>query len=320
MGSDKKRSAGRTNNQLYYLVGAMRMYCPRWVRRLQRRLLLRNWEQRPDADYIRSRVDFYCQIPQGAKPGPEATPIGAFRLKGNKSRYFFDLGRFIRAYPRKALIEYMTTDVWHNPDTPTLMKARRLDAKADNCALLNLDCRRHFIRPVDPVPTAEKKPVLFFRGEIDGKPGRIRFFEMWAGNPLFDLGDTTVKNRSKWFAPKVALTDHFDYRFIFAPEGNDVASALQWICASNCIPVMTRPTVESWLMHSRLKPGVHYIEIKDDFTDAEEKIRYYIDHPAEAEAIARASKEWADQFLDRRRESIISYLVVEKYLKATGQL
>lgn len=320
MGSNDKRRAGRTNNQLYYLTGAARMYSPRAVRRAQRELLLRGWEERPDADYIRERVDFYCRVPEGSKPGPGARRIADFRLKGTPSRYFFDIGRYVRSFPKDALIDYMTSDVWHNPDTPTLMKARRLDDKADNCALLNLDCRRHFIRPFDPVPLSEKKPVLFFRGEIDGKPRRIRFFEMWADNPLFDLGDTTVKNRSRWFAPMVPLVNHFDYRFIFAPEGNDLASALQWILASNCIPVMTCPTVEGWLMHSRLKPGEHYIEVQPDFSDAERQVRYYIEHPREAEAISRASKEWADQFLDRKRESIISYLVVEKFLKATGQI
>lgn len=259
------------------------------------------------------------KIIPGMRQGPKAQRIKDFRLKGTPSRYYFDIGRWLKGFPGCSMVDYMTTDVWENPDAPTLMKARRLDGKADNCALLNLDCRRHFVRPADPVPFEEKKPVLFFRGEIDGKPHRIRFFEIWADNPLFDLGDTTVKNRSRWFAPKVKLTDHFDYQFILALEGNDLASALQWIMASNCVAVMPRPTVEGWLMHSRLVPGVHYIEISPDFSDVGEKIKHYTDHPEEAAAISRASREWARQFLDRRREGIISYLVVERFLKNTGQ-
>ena len=313
-----KRKKGRMNNQHYYLVGAWRMMLPRFVRRWQRKLLLRNWEKRPDADYIRSRVDFYCPIEAGAQLGPQAKRIADFTLKGTPSRYYFDIGRWISAFSGDGRIDYMTTDVWENPSTPTLMKARRLDEKAKNCALLNLDCRRHFIRPVDPVPFEQKKPVLFFRGEIDGKPHRIKFFEMWADNPLFDLGDTTRKNRSRWFAPMVSLTDHFDYQFILTLEGNDLASALQWVMASNCVAVMPRPTVEGWLMHSRLQPGKHYIEIKPDFSDAEEKIRYYTEHPEEAKAIAEESTRWARQFLNGKRESIIHYLVVERFLQLTN--
>lgn len=318
--STKKRKVGRINNQLYYIVGGWRMLLPRFVRRWQRRLTLRGWEKRADAGYIRDRVNFYCSLPAAASPGPDAHPVSEFRLKGTPSRYYFDIGRYVKGFPGRALIDYMTSDVWENPDTPTLMKARRLDGKRVNAALLNLDRRRHFIRPIDPVPFREKKPVLFFRGEIDGKPRRIKFFEMWADNPMFDLGDTTRKNRSRWFAPMVRLTDHFDYRFILTLEGNDLASALQWVMASNCVPVMPRPTVEGWLMHSRLIPGVHYIEIAPDFSDVGDKIRHYIEHPEEAERIAEASREWANQFLDRRRENIISYLVVENFLRSTGQL
>ena len=72
---------------------------------------------------------------------------------------------------------------------------------------------------------------------------------------------------------------------------------------------MTKPTVESWLMHGAMEAGVHYIEIKDDFSDVEEKISYYNAHPEEAKRISEASKEWIGQFSDPRRESIISYLV-----------
>lgn len=317
--SKKGRKTGRINNQLYYIAGGWRMLLPRFVRRWQRRLTLRGWERRSDADYIRDRVDFYCSLPEGVSLGPKAHPISRFRLKGTPSRYYFDIGRYIKGFPGRAVIDYMTSDVWENPETPTLMKARRIDSRSCNAALLNLDRRRHFIRPVDPVPFREKRPVLFFRGEIDGKPRRIKFFEMWADYPLFDLGDTARKNRSRWFAPMARLTDHFDYQFILTLEGNDLASALQWVMASNCVPVMPRPTVEGWLMHSRLVPGVHYIEIAPDFSDVGEKIRYYTDHQEEAERIAAASREWAGQFLDRRRENIISYLVVEKFLRSTGQ-
>ena len=114
------------------------------------------------------------------------------------------------------------------------------------------------------------------------------------------------------------IEEHFSYKYILALEGYDVASALQWIMASNCIPVMPRPTTEGWLMHGALIPGIHYIEIADDFSDAEEQIAYYNSHPDEAKQISEASKEWARQFEDKKRESIISYLVAERYLMLSG--
>ena len=155
---------------------------------------------------------------------------------------------------------------------------------------------------------------MFFRGDIYDKPARIKFFEQWAEHPLFDLGDTNRHHPSKWRSEFVSIPDHFRYKFILALEGYDMASSLQWIMASNCVPVMPKPTVEGWLMHSRLIPGIHYIEIEPDFSDVGEKIEYYVNHPAEAEKISMESKKWAQQFHDSKRERLISLLVVEKYL------
>ena len=72
-------------------------------------------------------------------------------------------------------------------------------------------------------------------------------------------------------------------------------------------------------MHSRLEAGVHYIEIADDYSDVAEKLEWYMAHPDEAEKIARASREYYSQFLDRRRERDISLLTLARYFEATGQ-
>ena len=40
--------------------------------------------------------------------------------------------------------------------------------------------------------------------------------------------------------------------------------------SSNSVAVMPRPKYESWFMEGRLQPGVHYIEIKDDYSDLED--------------------------------------------------
>ncbi|WP_289201193.1 glycosyltransferase, partial [Phocaeicola sartorii] len=60
-------------------------------------------------------------------------------------------------------------------------------------------------------------------------------------------------------------------------------------------------------------------EIKDDLSDLEEKLTYYISHPAEAEQIVRHAHEYVAQFLDAKRERLISLLVMDKYLRMTGQ-
>ena len=71
-------------------------------------------------------------------------------------------------------------------------------------------------------------------------------------------------------------------------------------------------------MEGRLIPNYHYIEVKEDFSDLEERLNYYIAHPDEAEAIIRHAHEWVDQFRDIKREKLISLLVLQKYFDITN--
>lgn len=276
--------------------------------------LMSDWDKRPDANIIRKRVDYYCPLHAPFTPGPEARPIRDIRLSQTHSAYWYDLMRYLRGYDHNRRISLINGDTHHNPEYVTFGKARRLDRLRDNVILMNLDRRRHFMRVTDPVPFEHKKPVLLFRGDVDAKQNRRLLLEKWWGHPLFDLGDTSPRNHTIWHTPRIPIDEHFGYRYILAPEGHDVASALQWICASGCVPVMTRPTVEGWLMHGAMIPGEHYIEIADDFSDAADKIRWYNANPEKAHAIAKASRRWAAQFDDPTREAIIHHLIVRRYL------
>lgn len=315
----KPDANGRVRPWRFYLHSIRSMLVPRFIRIFSRRKLLKNWEMRPDASLIKERVDFYCLPSAPFSLGPDAPRIKDITLHKTHSRYYFDLHEILGGFHGKKRVGFVQGDILSNPSYPCLMKGRRLKEGRENGVILNLDKIRHFCVPDDPIPFEKKTPKLIFRGEAEGKPARLKFLEMWADHPLCDLGDTAKKVKSQWFKDPITISDHFKYKFVLTLEGNDVASALMWVMASNCIPVMPRPTVETWLMHSRLVPGEHYIEIKSDFSDVANQLEYYISHPEEAKKISEASKEWIRQFGDEKREKIIASLVVEKYLKLSGQ-
>lgn len=123
----------------------------------------------------------------------------------------------------------------------------------------------------------------------------------------------------EWEKPRIGLYDHLGYKFIMAIEGNDVATNLKWIMSTNSVAVMPRPTYETWFMEGRLVPNYHYIEIRSDYSDLEERLHYYATHPEEAEAIVAHAHEYVAQFRDRRRERLVSLLVLAKYFRCTGQ-
>ena len=85
--------------------------------------------------------------------------------------------------------------------------------------------------------------------------------------------------------------------------------------SSNSIAIMPKPTCETWFMEGALKPNYHYIEVKPDLSDMEEKMDDYTSHPDEAQAIIDHAHEYVEQFKDKKREEIISLLVLDKYFK-----
>ena len=144
--------------------------------------------------------------------------------------------------------------------------------------------------------------------------------ERFFGSPLCDVGviNPRAEYPAAWSEGKaIDLWKHLDYKFVVALEGNDVASNLKWIMSSNSVAVMPEPKYETWFMEGRLVAEEHYIAIKDDYSDFESKIEYYIAHPKQAERIARNANRWVAQFLYPERERLISLAVIDKYFKLT---
>lgn len=225
--------------------------------------------------------------------------IKNFRPSTFHKAYYFDLQYAVRWFSRSLRIAYIPGDVYFTPEFPSIVKSRLL--KEDNAysVILKLDKLRHFIFLNDPVPFSQKRDQAVFRGKIRLSRIREKFLQKYFGSSICDCG---VVGRNEgypeaWMTPKKTIREHLDYKFIMALEGNDVASNLKWVMSSNSIAVMTRPTCETWFMEGKLIPDYHYIEIKDDLSDLEEKLTYYINHPVEAEQIVKHAHKYVAQFL-----------------------
>jgi spore maturation protein CgeB len=70
-------------------------------------------------------------------------------------------------------------------------------------------------------------------------------------------------------------------------------------------------------MEGKLIPDYHYIEIKPDFSDLEERLAYYDAHPQEAQAIIDHAHEYVRPFRDDHREKLIALAVAQKYFRFT---
>lgn len=178
---------------------------------------------------------------------------------------------------------------------------------------------RHFRFIKDSKLFRDKKDMLVFRNVVR-QQHRLDFLDRHFGNHLCDAGQTNRDwGNLEYLKPYMTIEEQLDFKFVACIEGNDVATNLKWVMASNSIAVMPRPKIESWFMEGTLKGDYHYIEIKDDYSDLEEKLWYYIAHPDEAEAIIKHAHEYVDRFRDISKELLTARLVAEKYFELTRQ-
>jgi hypothetical protein len=92
------------------------------------------------------------------------------------------------------------------------------------------------------------------------------------------------------------------YRMLIVAEGNDVATGGKWAMLSGSTVVTTRPAVCSWMGEDRMVPGVHYLEVRRDWEDLEERVEWCVENVRECEDIGRRGRCWMRRFLDGRRE------------------
>lgn len=306
--------SGKNPKWQYYICSILRRLIPRaW---LQRRLasILNNAESRADYQYLCQRRDYYCEIAGTVAAGKDAMPLGDLKPKKPKV-YYYDLLRYARYFPKNLRLRLLPGDITHVPDSPSIVKSRPLAENVANATLMKLDRVRHFIFVNDKLKWEDKKSLVLFRGKVGGKEARRQFMYKWFGHSIVDAGDVGRKpEREEWRSRKLTLFEQLGYKFIMAIEGNDVASNLKWIMSSNSIAVMPRPTCETWFMEGTLIPGYHYVEVKPDFSDLNEKVEHYLNNPEEAKAIISHANEYVEQFRDKSRENIISLMTLGKYL------
>jgi hypothetical protein len=310
-------NSGKNSKFAYYLRGYSSLLIPPCIWRAQREGLLAQITQREDEAYIRKRIDYYCRLDTPCAL-PETYPtIGEQRIPKKQKVYYFDSREITRYFAPSLRWALLPGDITYVPAVPSIVKSRPLTEDVRNSTLLKMDKVRHFIFVHDSIPWEKKKPMAIFRGKAAGKQSRLDFMRMYFGSKVCDCGDVSRPGTvpQEWQTEKKTIREHLEYRYIMALEGNDVASNLKWVMSSNSIAVMPKPSCETWFMEGTLIPGYHYIEIKSDFSDLEEKLAYYNTHPEEAKQIIAHAHEFTDQFRNSARESLIALGTMDKYLR-----
>ena len=136
---------------------------------------------------------------------------------------------------------------------------------------------------------------------------RREFVERFYDHPKCEVGQTNRPAENvPWQKQYMSKEAQLEYKFIFCPEGNDVSTNLKWVMSSNSICFMPKPRYETWFMEGLLKPGIHYVELKSDYSDLDEKIEYYSTHILESETIISNAHQHVARFQNKDLEDLLS--------------
>lgn len=73
-------------------------------------------------------------------------------------------------------------------------------------------------------------------------------------------------------------------------------------------------------MEGTLRPDIHYVCVNDDFSNLEEKLNHFTQHPESALAIIRCAKAHVRQFFTPNLEDAIAFNVLLSYFQSSGQI
>jgi hypothetical protein len=214
------------------------------------------------------------------------------------------------------------------PDTgPILVKNRR--GSVEPVLLRCLNAPRHW-SPVGVVdaPFHTKRNGVFWRGGSTGwayRPtSRMALVERWGGRQTdIDVGFSHlcqeyglpgIRERWEQYVKGKAPYGHFlRHKYLLSVEGNDKDSGLNWKLRANSVVLMAAPVAQSWLMEPLLRPFVHYVPLKDDFSDLATQLAWCRRNQAACERVIGNAHRFMSQFDNEAEEAALEREVIRRY-------
>ena len=217
-----------------------------------------------------------------------------------------------------------SADGYESDKLPVLTKARKIGDEY-NGILLKYEYHYHWDvleNFKDSTNYNNKINDLVWRGNcitsLEKKNNRRTFFEKYNYSLKYNVGFVKhtdepfeyYTEHKNFFKDKMSVDDQTKYKYILCLEGNDVATSLKWSLMTNSIVIMSKPIIESWLMEGLLQPYIHYVPLKDDFSDLDEIIEWCRNNDKKCEEISKNSTQFMKQFMNPKIElKIHNYLI-----------
>ena len=236
-----------------------------------------------------------------------------FRDKPIIGTYKKDINQFLELFDYKNYIPVLFgDDIKGNYSIPVFKKARRVN-DINGGIILKLNAIRHFANiGSDPMSWSEKIDDVVWRGVSTGERAisNKRFLLVKKYSHKYNIAFNRIMQKNDFFWTKnlgnlncfikesISVFGQLKYKYIISIEGNDVATNLKWILASNSVPIMPKPTVESWIMESKLIPYKHYVPLNDNLDNLDEVLQWCRDNDDKCRDIAENGKRYMNMFFN----------------------
>ncbi|SDL54630.1 Glycosyl transferase family 90 [Modicisalibacter muralis] len=272
-----------------------------------------------EVDYVFDRVNFYNKVSSWFDVDNHATRVSDFKYE-KRGAYYLDTKRVVRYFDPDLRFSYLFGDITEVPESPKIVKSRPISGGNANSVLLKLNKIRHFNFVSDDQQFTDKRDRIVWRGKCF-KASREAIVKRLHDRPGHDIGQVDEsKKHQPDYRPFLSIREQLRNKFVLSLEGKDVATNLKWIMSSNSLCFMPKPRFETWFMEGQLMPSKHYVPLKEDCSDIEEKMDYYSANTDEALEIIKNANRHVEQFKNKRRERLISLLVLRKYFERSGQI
>ncbi|MEM7174640.1 MAG: glycosyl transferase family 90 [Chlamydiota bacterium] len=182
-------------------------------------------------------------------------------------------------------------------------------------------------------PWQQKEERVFWRGGTTGgnycqpnwkKIPRVRLVELSEEfpneiNARFSSLSTEAKQNAEFVSccamhgEFVYPQDAMRYKYLIDVDGTGTTfSRYYWILYSNSVPFKQQTALMQWY-YSGLKPYIHYIPVKSDFSDLIDQVMWAERHDDEAKRIAQNSARFAQENLTAENTLVYLYLILQKY-------
>jgi len=205
--------------------------------------------------------------------------------------------------------------------------------------------KRHFdphifknVRIADIVPWECKQHIAVWRGKLTGylasaikgktiseicdSISRCLLVKKYSNSSLLNVGiSESEANQDFGVSLQYVLKDimsmeeQLQYKMIIVMEGNDVATSLKWALYSRSLVLMKVPSFTSFAMEEWLEPWTHYVPLKSDLSDVEEKIRWVMEHDEEARIISERATLFIHDLLFHPESELENKKIKKKLLR-----